>query len=107
MMIRDQRLQRKSKILVDWEEYTGVEFPIDSEEEAIRYIETDFDVNEFIKGWASAGGGTKIMAEWDSYYSVWEVDIRPIPEEGILEIMFVIRLKPEGSYIEKGIVPTV
>ena len=106
LMIRDQKLEKKNKTFVNWEEYTGVEFPIDSEEEAIRYAQTEFDANEFIKEWAATGRGTKIMAEWDSYYDVWEVDIRPIPKEGIIEIMFVMRFKRDGSLIEKGIFPT-
>ena len=44
-----QKIKDKAKVVVDWEEVTGVMFPIDSPEEAIRYANTDIRAKEFIK----------------------------------------------------------
>ena len=51
-----QKIKDKAKVVVDWEEVTGVMFPIDSPEEAIRYADTDIRAKEFIKKESSRVG---------------------------------------------------
>ncbi|MDY6966171.1 MAG: hypothetical protein SVM80_09455 [Halobacteriota archaeon] len=104
LILRNQRLEKKNKIFVDWVEYTGVEFPIDSEEEAIKYAKTDPDVERFIKEWSEEGFKVGIWGAWDPIYNVWEVGISPRGE--IRDILFLLHIKPNGVIIDKGIVPT-
>jgi hypothetical protein len=100
----NKQLKNKAKLFVNWEEYTGVVFPIDSSEEAIRYAETDSDVNEFIREWSAGGFKIGTWAEWDPVYNVWEVGVSP--GNNIRDILFLLHIKPNGTIIEKGIVPT-
>ena len=99
-----KKLKNEVKIFIDWEEYTGVKFPIDSPEEAIRYAKTYPDVNEFIREWSADGFKIGTWAEWDPVYNVWEVGISP--GNDIRDILFLLHIKPNGTIVEKGIVPT-
>ena len=96
-------VEEKERKFVDWGEYTGVEFPIDSEEEAIRYAKINYKMRKFIKEWSAKGFKVKNWAEWDSYHNVWEVGVNPT---NIKDILFLLRFKPDGSVIQEGSVPT-
>ena len=85
----------------------AVEFPIDSKEEAIFYVKTDPDVKEFIKEWSDQEFYKNTWAAWDSNNNVWEVGINPISDKNThWDFLFLIHFKPDGTIIDKDIVPS-
>ena len=106
LVLRQQKLEKKPKIIIDWEEYTKVKFPIDSEEEAIRYAKTDPDVGDFIEGWSSRDFRENTWAAWSPKGNFWEVGISPISHQPniVTELLFLIQFRRDGTIIKKGIV---
>ncbi len=78
-----------------------VEFPIDSEEEAIAYVKTiDASLKKSIEAFPKQVG---VWAAFDKENNVWEVGISPV---GITDKLYLIRFHPDGTVIFKGDVPT-
>ena len=105
LVLRQQKLENKTKMVIDWEEYTGVKFPIDSEEEAIQYAKTDPDVSDFIKKWSLRDFKENISATGSSVDNFWEVVISLISSQPKLTIenCFWIQFRRDGILIKKGI----
>lgn len=76
IMNKNKNLEHQTKVFVDWEEYSGVKFPIDSPEEAIKYATTDPDVEKFIERSATRGINVKKEAELDKSGNIWLVFFR-------------------------------
>jgi len=80
MIVEENKKLTKERKFVDWVEYTGVEFPIDSEEEAIRYAKTDPGVRNFISAW-TAKKGCRVISQV----------ILHEPDEGLFGVGFGVR----------------
>ncbi len=95
-----QKFEDKAKILVDWEGATGVKFPIDSAEEAIRYANMDVNAKRFIKKWSSIGNKVNVDATFSDSSNNWDIKYRaitPIPEN-----WFKILINSNGTIIDEG-----
>lgn len=108
LMLEDGRQPKgQPSVVVDWEEYTDVVFPIDSEEEAVRYAETDSDVRHLVKKWSIQQFDWNCGATLNPASDLWEVRISPISEAGtVLDFWFLVRFTPDGTIVNKGIVQT-
>ena len=80
MIVEENKKLTKERKFVDWIEYTGEEFPIDSEEEAIRYAKTDPGVRNFISAW-TAKKGCRVISQV----------ILHEPDEGLFGVGFGVR----------------
>ena len=101
----NKKLENKAKLFVDWEEYTGVEFPIDSSEEAIRYAKTDSDVIDFMKYWSSEGYKIESWVAREPDKDFWGVGFEVKShfwQSSIKDVWFEIHFKPDGTIIRKG-----
>ena len=76
-----------------------IEFPIDSEEEAIAYAKTDSDVNGFIERCIDSGYEVTIHAHFNKNESLWEV---VIAAQSVKDLFFVVIFKPDGTVISKN-----
>jgi len=75
-------------------------------EEAIAYAKTDPDVEEFIKGWSDQEFYENTWAVFDSNKNIWEIGISPRGDESTKwDTLFLIHINPDGSIIDKGVVP--
>ena len=95
-----QDLEDKGKIIVDWEEYTGIALPIDNAEEAIGYARTDIDVRAFLENWSSQGYNVNAHAKLWSESNHWFVQFHVVA--GVEEIWFSLEIDPSGIIIHKG-----
>ena len=101
----NKKLENKAKLFVDWEEYTGVEFPIDSSEEAIRYAKTDSDVTDFMKYWSSEGYKIESWVAREPDEDFWGVGFEVKShfwQSSIKDVWFEIHFKPDGTIIREG-----
>ncbi len=94
-----QQLKDKNTIVVDWEEVTGIKFPIDNAEEAIRYSNTDIRVKEFIKKESAKGYRVDTSAIFSNTNNNWIVGYHVQPVERVLH-MYV---NPNGTIIFGGV----
>lgn len=100
LMMKDRRSEEKTKIFVDWKKYTGVGFPIDSEEEAVRYAKTDHDVEEFIKKWIYVKTWAHFLGPSNNLdNNFWAVGFEAT---SVKDKWFEIHFKPDGTIITKG-----
>ncbi len=82
-----------------------VEFPIDSEEEAIAYAKTDPDVKRFIESCSTKGWKVNSWAYFIENENIWEVGFEAQShfwQPSVKDVFFVIRFKPDGTIISKG-----
>ena len=98
LVLRQQRLEKKHKMIIDWEEYTRVEFPIDSEEEAIGYAKTDFSAEVFVKKLSDRNTKVNYWARWHSDNNEWVVAIKAV---GVQDIMYEMHFKSLGTFTAK------
>ena len=98
MIVEENKKLTKERKFVDWVEYTGVEFPIDSEEEAIRYAKTDPDTRKFIEGCSLKGVNLSAWAEFKPDKNIWIVWF--YGEE--IEISYGIEFNQSGVILSKG-----
>jgi hypothetical protein len=95
-----QKVDGKDRVVVDWEESTGVKFPIDNAEEAIRYANMDVNAKRFIKKWSSMGNKVNVDATFSNSSNNWDVKYRAITP--IEENWFKIVINSNGTIIDKG-----
>lgn len=81
--------------------YIELEFPIDSEAEAIAYAKTDLDVKEFMGGILRDGFKIGSWAYFDKEQNFWVVGIYPDSTD-ILDIWYEIHFLPDGEILQKG-----
>ncbi len=87
------------------EEPVTIGFPIDSEEEAITYAETDTDVQEFIEYVSTSGWQVIPNASFYEEQNVWEVIFNAKAYPGrpeVNDVFFVIQIRPDGTIVSKG-----
>ncbi|MCX9010631.1 MAG: hypothetical protein OIN66_05845 [Candidatus Methanoperedens sp.] len=94
-----QKVKDKAKVVVDWEEATGVKFPIDSAEEAIRYANMDVKVKRFVKTWSTTGNKVKAEAKFSNSSNNWDIMYRA--DTPILENWYMIVINSNGTIIDK------
>ncbi|RLG43959.1 MAG: hypothetical protein DRN81_05540, partial [Thermoproteota archaeon] len=102
MLEETQKFKDKVRAFVNWEEYTGIDFPIDSAEEAIEYAKTDIDVKKFIEEWSSQGYDIKVHGEFlneSNMGSHWKITFSVLDP---IECIFVLKFKSNGTIIWKG-----
>lgn len=101
VMLEDkQKLKDKTTVVVDWEEATGVKFPIDNTEEAIKYAKNDVDVKRFIKEESAQGYKVKASAGFLNITNNWIVEYQAIsPVERVL----IVYINPNGTIKYGGV----
>lgn len=92
-------LKGKSMEITDWTEVTGVTFPIDSEEEAIKYAQLDPDVIAYMKGLTDSGLTTGAWASFDQVEKIWAVGIFA---KNASDIWYEIHFRTDGTIISKN-----
>lgn len=92
-------LKNKSMEITDWTEVTGVTFPIDSEEEAIKYAQLDPDVIAYTKGLTDSGLTTGAWASFDQVEKIWSVGIFA---KNASDIWYEIHFRTDGTIISKN-----
>ncbi|WP_179294050.1 hypothetical protein [Candidatus Methanoperedens nitratireducens] len=99
-----QKLKDKAKVLVDWEEATGVKFPIDNAEEAIKYAKMDVDVKRFIERMSTKGYkvDTKSSNTSIKWSNDWVVRFQAISSP-IEEDVFTVVINQNGTIVYKGL----
>lgn len=100
ILAESQRFKNEARLLVDWEEYTGVDFPIDNAEEAIKYAKTDIDVKKFTRKWSSQGYNVEAHAKFSDESNHWFVQFHVVTH--VEEIWFSLEIDPNGTIIHKG-----
>lgn len=100
LMLEDLKLKRVSQSVVDWEDYTGVEFPIDSESEAIRYAKLDHDVRAYIDWLMKKEYGVQFWAHQNPDSFKWEVGIGAKSRE-VSDVWMDIFFLPDGTIVSK------
>ena len=100
MLEESQKFKDKVRAFVDWKGYTGIDFPIDSPEEAIEYAKTDIDVKKFIEKWSSQGYNVKAHAKFSDENNHWFVQFHVVAP--VEEIWFSLEIDPNGIIIHKG-----
>lgn len=104
MLEEKQKLKDKAKVLVDWEEATGVKFPIDNAEEAIKYAKMDVDVKRFIERMSTKGYkvDTKSSNTSIKWSNDWVVRFQAISSP-IEEDVFTVVINQNGTIVYKGL----
>ena len=99
-----QKFEDKAKVVVDWEEATGVKFPINNAEEAIRYAKMDIDVKKFIKRMSTKGYKVDAKSSNTSikWSNDWVVRFQAISSP-IEEDVFTVVINQNGTIIYKGL----
>lgn len=95
-----QKVNGKDRVVVDWEEATGIKFPIDNAEEAIKYTNMDVNAKRFIKKWSSMGNKINVDATFSNSSNNWDIEYRAITP--IEENWFKIVINSNGTIIDKG-----
>lgn len=94
-----QKFESEASILVDWEEVTGIKFPIDSAEEAIRYANIDIRVKKFIKEESALGYRVDSSTIFSNTNNNWIVGYHAIPSESVL----YMHVNPNGTIVYGGV----
>jgi len=79
-----------------------VDFPIDTQEEAVAYAKKDVEVKSFIKEWIAEDSKIHFWADFNEANSLWEVGV--YPGEEVMDVWFEIHFDPQGNIIEKGLI---
>jgi hypothetical protein len=85
--------------ITDWTEVTGVKFPIDSESEAIKYAQLDFNVIAFVKTLTDNGLTEGYWASFDQVEKFWAVGIFA---KNASDIWYEIHFRADGTVIFKS-----
>ena len=101
IVLEDRRqLKDKNTIVVDWEEVTGIKFPIDSAEEAIRYANMNVDVKRFIKEESAEGCKPNGSARFLNTSNEWVIGYGAVsPVEKVLYLY----TDPNGTIRGEGV----
>lgn len=94
-----QKFEDKDRVVVDWEEVTGIIFPIDNAEEAIRYVNTNIGVKKFIKEESAFGYRVGTSARFSNTTNNWIVGYHAIPSESVL----YMHVNPNGTIVYGGV----
>ncbi|HEY9246289.1 MAG TPA: hypothetical protein VIO11_05525, partial [Candidatus Methanoperedens sp.] len=104
-----QKIKDKTKVPVDWEQDTGVQFPIDNAEEAIRYANTDARVKKFIDKESARGHKVGISAKFlgTTNYTYAEflntTDNWIVSYQAPAETVMNVYISPNGNIIFGGV----
>lgn len=82
-----------------------IDFPIDSEKEAITYAKTDPDVKKFIESCSAEGWKVDSWAYFIDSENSWELGFEAQShfwQSSVKDVFFVIRFKPNGTIMSKG-----
>jgi hypothetical protein len=96
LKVRRGDLEKKTSSLVNWEDYTGIHFPITTEKQAISYARTLYSAEQYAEGLKRDDYKVKYDAYFDQEDETWTVWVIATQAD---DLSFEIHFEMDGTVL--------